>query len=348
MLVVGAIAVSLLFDPNDYKGYVETYVKETTGRNLELAEDLHLAYFPWLAVETGGITLGNAPGFEAEPFATIDRAAVRVRLLPLLKRKVEIGTITLDGLALNLGVDGEGHGNWEDLTGGSEPATGAAANNGASALESIDIAGLAIRNGTVAWRENTNELRYTVADLSVTTGHIAIGAPLDLAASFELTDVAAATRLRLELSGGLEIDADGAVHARDIDANFGVTDHEALERATGHLQLAALSIPADRRLQTSTAVLDDATRGPAVRVRPAGARGRMVQRRVRHHGADARHRWAQDAHERGRSRVEPQRARRAAGTDPNRNPRGRRGADRDAARLARRPSARRHRRAHTG
>ena len=42
-------------------------------------EDLHLTYFPWLALETGGVTIGSAPEFggDAQPFATARRVAAR-------------------------------------------------------------------------------------------------------------------------------------------------------------------------------------------------------------------------------------------------------------------------------
>ena len=63
-----------------------------TGRKLAVTQDLKLSYFPWLAVETGGITIGNAPGFGGDaadkpPFATIERVAARVKLLPLLSKQ---------------------------------------------------------------------------------------------------------------------------------------------------------------------------------------------------------------------------------------------------------------------
>src|SRR5690606_23752114 len=87
---------------------------------------LELELFPWLAVEAGGVTLGNAPGFDpAVPFATAERVAAEVRLLPLLSRRVEIGTIRLDGLELNLTRDANGRGNWQDFS--AQPETAASA-----------------------------------------------------------------------------------------------------------------------------------------------------------------------------------------------------------------------------
>src|SRR5262245_40215135 len=110
LLVVAALLVAAFFDPNDYKGVVTDAFAARTGRSLAIEQDLELSFFPWLAVETGGITVGNAPGFgggseepsQTAPFATIERAAARVKLLPLLGGRVQIGTVELDGLRLNL------------------------------------------------------------------------------------------------------------------------------------------------------------------------------------------------------------------------------------------------------
>jgi|GEM_PF-6073610 len=62
LLVVAIAIVASTFDPNDYKGVAANAFTARTGRSLKVDEDLHLTYFPWLALETGGVTIGSAPG----------------------------------------------------------------------------------------------------------------------------------------------------------------------------------------------------------------------------------------------------------------------------------------------
>ncbi len=88
LLIGGAIFIGVLFDPNDYKAYVAEWVETRTGRNFVIEDDLELTFFPWLGVETGRLRLGNAEGFEAESFATAERAIVRVKILPLFQARV--------------------------------------------------------------------------------------------------------------------------------------------------------------------------------------------------------------------------------------------------------------------
>ena len=63
----------------------------------------------------GGAGIGtgeprNPPGFGEEPFLAFNHAAVRVRLLPLLAKRLEMDRVELDGLDLRLRRNARGHG----------------------------------------------------------------------------------------------------------------------------------------------------------------------------------------------------------------------------------------------
>ncbi|RMD70734.1 MAG: AsmA family protein, partial [Gammaproteobacteria bacterium] len=115
IIVATGTAIVLFFDPNDYKDEIAAFVKKETGRDLTIAGRITLSLFPWVGVEIHRIALANAGGFGPDPFLKVEDAGVRVRLLPLLKREVEIDTVMLHGLELHLAVDERGRGNWEDL-----------------------------------------------------------------------------------------------------------------------------------------------------------------------------------------------------------------------------------------
>ena len=115
MSVSAILAVGLLFDPNDYKSELSRLVEEKTGRSFLIEDDLELTFFPWLSIQTGGLHLGNIEGFGEENFASIESLTARVRLLPLIQRRVEIGTIELDGLELNLTRNQVDLMSWENL-----------------------------------------------------------------------------------------------------------------------------------------------------------------------------------------------------------------------------------------
>jgi AsmA protein len=89
VLVAGLFALWLSVNPNDYKGQIAAAVKQSTGRDLNLGR-IHLSVFPWVALEFGPGSLGNPPGSGGEPFLVFDHAAVRVRLIPLLRKRLEV------------------------------------------------------------------------------------------------------------------------------------------------------------------------------------------------------------------------------------------------------------------
>ena len=86
LIVAAAIALPLLFDPNDYRDKIAEAVKKETGRSFAVG-DIRLAVFPWLRVELKDVSLGNAEGFGPAPMLTVQRAELGVRLLPLLQHK---------------------------------------------------------------------------------------------------------------------------------------------------------------------------------------------------------------------------------------------------------------------
>jgi AsmA protein len=186
IVVIAAVALLLFFDPNDYREEIAARVKQATGRDLVIEGDLGLKVFPWLAVEVGRSSLGNAPGFGDEPFATFEQARLSVRLLPLiLRQEIAIGTASLDSLVLNLMVAENGNTNWQDLAAAEpEPVEPEVDGGGPAAL---DIADLRVTNARITYLDAAAGSAYAVTGLSVESGGITAGVPFDLQAEFDFT-----------------------------------------------------------------------------------------------------------------------------------------------------------------
>jgi AsmA protein len=195
LLMLLLAGIWLFVDPNDYKDRIAAAVRESTGRTLSLPGKLKLSVFPWVAVETGAASLGNPAGFGDAPFLTLQRAQLRVKLLPLLKKQFEVGRIEIDGLDLALKQNAAGKGNWEEWGAGSTPEAGESAS-----MKSmhVSLAGIRIRDSRIAF-ENMVAQGVNVQMGRVATG-VAIpvdiklqlltaprGEPLPLTALFKLT-----------------------------------------------------------------------------------------------------------------------------------------------------------------
>jgi AsmA protein len=204
LLVAAAIALTFIFDPNQYKGQIIQLVKEKTGRELRIEKKIGWSFFPQLGVEAGGLELSNAPGFGKEPFAKIDAAGVRVAFLPLLSGKIDVNTVYLHGLAINLAKNAAGKTNWDDLVAAgkeTKPVKPAPAEKGAGKppLESLSVGRLELRRANIRWRDEAAGSTLAVQNLELTTSKFVVGAPMDLNLGFELArDKAAPVKLALK------------------------------------------------------------------------------------------------------------------------------------------------------
>ena len=263
LLAIAALLLWLLFDPNNFRDDLEALVEDGTGREFSIDDDLALTLFPWLGIETGQLRLGHAAGFGDDDFASVDSAVARVRLTPLFGGRMEIGTVVLDGLELNLARDADGRDNWSDLL-GSAPAADRAGGPGATpgAIEEpffgdIDIAGVDIRDGVVFWRENITEVRHVISDISLGTGPIVAGMPVDLDLGLQWVGVDPAFTAQLDGRTSLVVDLEIAgVRADDLRLEFRVDDGQSNERIAGNLQTTATFDNAARTVQVDDLQLE--------------------------------------------------------------------------------------------
>lgn len=187
LVAIAAIVLPLVLNPNNYKDDAAKATRDATGRELEITGDIKLTLFPWLGATVSGVTLANAEGFGPEPFAQVAELNVGVRLMPLLfDRRVEVARIRVDGLALNLARKADGINNWSDLaddTSHTETRTETPATPESRPLE-FSIGGVDVKNASFSYTDQQTGAAYKVADLSLETGPIELGKPIDVVIAF--------------------------------------------------------------------------------------------------------------------------------------------------------------------
>lgn len=208
LIVIGLLLVVVFVDPNDYRDDIEKLVEEKTGRELTLSGDLKLSVFPWIALESGPASLGDAQGFGPEPFVSIRDARVGVRLLPLLSGRIEVGNVRLDGARIRLITDESGRNNWADL-GKSDEEAPAPAESGTTEVPTV--AGLEISDAAVVMEDRQQKSRREVRDFNLKTGRLASGEPFDLTTDFVLDQDKSLTA-RVKVAATVTADLDRNVH----------------------------------------------------------------------------------------------------------------------------------------
>lgn len=213
LAVVAVVVVTLFVDPNDYKDDIERLAEQQTGRQLILDGDLRLSVFPWVAIEFGPASLGDAPGFGDEPFLALKQARLGIRFWPLLTGRVEIGTVRLDGVTVRLVTDAQGRNNWDDLAASGTPEEATPA-TGSDTLSTASLAGLEIEDSAVSYEDRRDASRTALREIRLTTGAFASGKPFDLAAGF-LYEQADGLQLRTELTARVTADLDASLYVVD-------------------------------------------------------------------------------------------------------------------------------------
>ncbi|MES9856197.1 MAG: AsmA family protein [Sedimenticola sp.] len=255
LLVVAAmVIVPMVVDPNDYKGEIVTKVQEETGRALRIDGDLKLSVFPWLGVEIGGLELGNAQGFGDKPFAAVKHASVRVKLMPLLSSQVEVDTIGLEGLQLNLAKNSAGVSNWDDLAKGgkrSESESEKGEGSASGGISAFTVGGVNINNAQVSWDDRSSGQQFSVSNFSLNSGAITPGRPVALEMGMLLDSKV--PEIKAEVQMDAQVSLDQKAGELRIDGLTLKVDAEgkALANGAAHADLeAAVVVALDGSLAT--------------------------------------------------------------------------------------------------
>ncbi len=151
VLVVGLLIAALAFDPNAEKGRIIAAVRRATGRDLVLAGQIRVVWglTPLLTVEDAA--LANMASGSRPQMATVGRLEAQVRLLPLLSRRVEIDSVTLQRPDILLETDAAGQANWHFERPAAPP--GPASTPSGQPRTGLVLHSLRLQDGRVAWRD---------------------------------------------------------------------------------------------------------------------------------------------------------------------------------------------------
>ena len=207
LFLVAAIALYLFFDPNDFREEISNTVKNQTGRDLTIDGDISLDIFPWLAVEVGKASLGEAPGFGDEPMASFERASFSVRLLPvILRQEIVVGAASIEALRLNLKIDKHGGSNWSDLF---PEESGGEADAATDDSKDIDVNSIKIIDAAIRYTNDEADEAIVIDGLNLNIGRLrddGSAVPFDAELNFDVQPAG--------LSGRLTIDTTLAFDAR--------------------------------------------------------------------------------------------------------------------------------------
>jgi uncharacterized protein involved in outer membrane biogenesis len=208
-LAIAAVVITLVYiNPNDYKGAITDKLKDETGRDIRIDGDINLSYYPWLGLDVEGITVSNAKGFGEKPFLQTKTVKARVKLLPLLRKQLEMDTFILHGATVNLARNDKGISNWDDLI---KPKDESKESSDALPLAALVLGGIDIKDANVYWNDKQQGLEYKVTNADISTGELKFGEPINLSATLNASASKPALSSEIEFKGTVAYEKSGDV-----------------------------------------------------------------------------------------------------------------------------------------
>ena len=170
LFVLGLVVLVWVIDPNTFKPRIEAEVKKATGRDFRLVGDIKLGFYPWLALRTGPGSIGNPPGFPAEPMASWRSAQLGAKLIPLLGSELVVDRVHLVGADVRLVRHADGTANWQGF-GGGQPVTPG------QPTRHVTVDGVDIEDARLSFVDESTARRIEVTGLNLTTEQIAPDRP---------------------------------------------------------------------------------------------------------------------------------------------------------------------------
>ena len=114
VLVVVLLVIPYFFNLESYRLEIVEQIKQITGREVQI-EGLQLSLLPRVGVVVSTVRIKNPSGFPEGETVAVEKVHSGLALLPLLSKQVEISSVTVRGVQVNLLANDRGQTNYESL-----------------------------------------------------------------------------------------------------------------------------------------------------------------------------------------------------------------------------------------
>lgn len=184
LLLILIIALPFLIDLNRYQDRYRPLIEEALNRKVQL-QDIRLTIWPRIGARVGGFVVQDDPAFRTGAFASLSSLDVGVKLLPLLRGKVEVEEITLRDPVIMVLKNPQGQLNVSTL--GAKPAAPPApskpeapaqpSGSPLQALALLAVDRVSIEGGKLTYRDESSPkpVEYTVNHLELLLTSVHLG-----------------------------------------------------------------------------------------------------------------------------------------------------------------------------
>jgi uncharacterized protein involved in outer membrane biogenesis len=196
LLVIALLLIVPNFiDIEKYKPEIEKRISDATGRPFTLGGDLRLSLFPWVGLNLSDLHLGNPPGFEEKEFISVRTFEMRVKVLPLLSRDVEVKRFVMEDPRIVLEKRKDGRENWENILESKEPPPSREEPKKPEEkpqkglpIEALTVGEFSIKRGSLLWVDHTKNERREIKDLDLRLQDLSLDRPIGINLSAKLDE----------------------------------------------------------------------------------------------------------------------------------------------------------------
>jgi AsmA protein len=194
IVIAGLLIAPAFIDIQDYKPEVEKFISDKTGRPFAVGDDLSLSFFPWAGVSLSNLQLGNTAEFAEKDFVTVKSFEVRIKLLPLISKDIQIKRFILNEPHIVLVKNKDGRVNWSqpDMAKGKSAAEKPMEKSPSTAAETglpikdLTVGDFSIKNGSLDWIDHTAGVRKKITALNMSLRDVSFERPVKLSFSARL------------------------------------------------------------------------------------------------------------------------------------------------------------------
>ncbi len=210
LIVAVGFFITQYFDPNDYKEDIQKLALEKANIKLELKGDIGWSLFPWLGLELTDAKISSADTPD-DNLANVRLVGVSVRVMPLLRKEIQMDDIRIEGLTLNLHRDAKGKANWEGIgakttASTDQPQTPTMDNSETEEKKSalkLDIDSLIVNGASVTYKDDATGEQFSLESVQLTTDSIREDKTIALKLSGYFGSTKPLVRANFELTGGV-------------------------------------------------------------------------------------------------------------------------------------------------
>ena len=189
VLIIAAVLIIPQFvDVKKYKPMIEERVSQATGRSFTIGDEMDISVFPWVGVSLNDIHLGNPAGAAQADMVSVKNFEVRLKVMPLLSRQIEVKTFVLDSPVIYLERQKDGKANWEGIGAQKQAQPEQKKDPAPPSGQGLPVASLkvdrfSIANGQLIYNDLAAGMKKQVSDVNLDLSDISLDKPVTISFS---------------------------------------------------------------------------------------------------------------------------------------------------------------------